>query len=601
MSDPSAMTPNRNGSGLEGLADRLADGGWRSSAGAFLLLVAFFLLTAAGNAGETDDVYAFAYRAENFALNYISDPRLMLYHMAMRLLYLANESLGLGFSALTLMRSFSALCAAASLLLLFRVLVADLNLARETALLATAVLGISYGFWRYAAEAEVYIPAIFLILLVFHGLLHGQRKVEGAFSKLPVFAVLGMLAGFTVLFYQPSVIPLFFAFPFLLLYRNRILQLGLYAAAGGGVVIAGYLAGFLAFWPDPLSLTSFQAFLSQRSGEFIVPAFSLKTVIVSMIRSAFSLSHDLASVNWIFAFDPVTKLIQQAFSYNVITEEIFLARRAGALVYLPIITLIGLALLALRIVVAAGWPAFALLGQRPFLVILIWVAINGAIIGRLNPAGLEAWIMVFPPLVMLFAGFLAEPCIRAGRCGLIAAFTGVLFLHNAMGGMALVWSPANEYDRVVGAWAIAEAKPEDLVIINGNAGLGESLRYLSPAKVALIGVFQEPKVSASLLARDLGILNTRTRGRDFSDQPLSDAISETWRAGGRLILFEGFFQLPDGVKTEQWPEFGLVEEFRQELQKVYDDPDVGATYVMPPQTQRSNPNGPPEGPPLPAE
>ncbi len=599
MSDPSAADPSRESSRLALVAGRLADGGWRSGSAAFVLLVAFFLLTAAGNAGETDDVYAFAYRAENFALSYISDPRLMLYHMAMRLLFLASESLGLGFSALMLMRCFSALCAAASLLLLFRILVADLKLARETGLLATVVLGISYGFWRYAAEAEVYVPAIFLILLVFHGLSKGLRKTEGTFSGLLAFAGLGTLAGLTVLLYQPSVIPLFFAFPILLLYRNRILQLGLYGSVGAGVVIAGYLLGFLAYWPDPLSLASFKAFLSQRSGEFIVPAFSLKTVVVSMIRSVFSLSHDLASVNWIFAFDPVTKLIQQAFSYNVITEEIFLARRAGAVVYLPIITVIALGLLALRILFATGWPVVALLRQRPLLVILIWTAVNGAIIGRLNPAGLEAWIMVFPPLVLLLAAFVIEPCVNAGRGKLIAAFTAVLFLHNAIGGMALVWSPANEYDRVVGAWVIDEAKAEDLVIVNGNAGLGESLRYLSPAKVALIGVYQEPRISAALLARDLGALTTRTKGRDFGDQPLRDAISETWRTGGRLIFLEGFFQLPEGVKTEQWPEFGLVEEFQRQLQKVYDGPEVGATYVMPPRKQHSDPEGPPEGPPPP--
>lgn len=579
MTAPASSRPDSGA--LEQLAEKLVSGGWRSQLGVFLLLLLFFLVTAAGNAGETDDVYAFAYRAENFGLDYISDPRLMLYHMAMRLLYLGGQGLGLDIPALTLMRVFSALCAAAALPLLARVIVTDLKLSGATALLTAGLLGISYGFWRYAAEAEVYIPAILLILAVFHGLSQSLAKLQGLFSGLPRFAAWGGLAGLAVLFYQPSVIPLFFAFPFLLLYRNRLIQLGCYLAVGGGTVVAGYLLGFLAYWPDPLSLASFQAFLSQRAGEFVVPPFTLKTVIVSMIRSAFSLSHDLASVNWIFAFDPVVKLIQQAFSSNVITEEVFLAKRAGLLVYLPFLTLAGLAVLTLRILWSLRLPPLAPLKQRPFIVILIWTAVNGAIIGRLNPAGLEAWIMVFPPLVMLFAVLVIEPCFRLGRERLITAFVGVLFLHNAVGGMALVWSPANEYDRVAGAWIIAEAKPEDLVIVNGNAGLGESLRYLSPARVALIGVFQEPRVSASLLTGDLGGLATRTRGRDFGDRPLSDAISETWRAGGRLIFLESFFQLPEGVKTENWPEFGLVEEFRQRLERVYEAPELGATYVMP--------------------
>lgn len=608
MSETSSSTSDSDRAGLSQFADALANGDWRGWLGAFLLLTVFFLLTAAGNAGETDDVYAFAYRAENFALDYISDPRLMLYHMAMRLLYLAGQATGLDIAALTLMRGFSALCAAASLLVLLRIFVADLKLSPETALLATVVLGISYGFWRYAAEAEVYIPAILLILLVFHGLSRGHEKAEGFLSGMAGFGALGALAGLAVLFYQPSVIPLFFAFPCLLLYRDRVLQLGCYLAVGGAFVIAGYLLGFMAYWPDPLSLSSFKAFLSQRAGEFVVPPFSPKTVIVSMIRSAFALSHDLASVNWIFAFDPVVKLIQQAFAHNVITEEVFLARRAGAVVYLPIVTLAGLAFLALRLLMAAGWPSLTMLRQRAFLVILIWTAINGAIIGRLNPAGLEAWIMVFPPLVMLFAFLLVEPCVRAGRGRLVTAFAGVLFLHNAVGGMALVWDSENEYDRVAGAWIIAEAQPEDLVIVNGNAGLGESLRYLSPAQVALIGVFQEPRVSASLLAGDLGALETRTKGRDFSDRLLRDLISDTWRRGGRLIFLESFFQLPDNIKTENWPEYGLVAEFRERLQKVHDagvsdagEPKLGATYVMPPQQGRQNGDELPPGLPTPIE
>ncbi|WP_282605676.1 hypothetical protein [Pelagibius sp. Alg239-R121] len=558
----------------------LAKGGWRSSLLLFLLLTGFYLVTAAGNAGETDDVYAFAYRAENFSAGYLSDPRLMLYHLSMRLLFVATGSLGLDISALILMRGFSAVCAAASLLLLMRIAVLDLKLSATTAILTAVILGSCYGFWRYAAEAEVYIPAILLILLVFHGLSRSLEGVGAALAVISAFAGWGLLAGLSVLFYQPSVVPLFFAFPVLLLYRTRILHLSFYLAAGGAVVAGGYLIGFLVFWPEPLGVDTFKVFLSQRADEFIVPPFSLRTVFVSMIRSAFALGHDFASVNWIFAFDPIVKLVQQAFSSNVITEEVFLAKRAGALVYLPIITLSALTAISLGVLKAIWRPSIAFLKRRPFLVVLLWAAINGAIIGRLNPAGLEAWIMVFPPLVILFAVGVIEPCIKRGNISIVIAFAAALFLHNAVGGMALVWDPANEYDRATGSWVIAEAQPQDLVIVSGNAGLVEAMRYLSPAKVALIGAFQAPGVSQSLLEGDTRGLFTRTRGRDFDDFLLRDLIQETWNTGGRLIFFDGFFKLPKGVKLEDWPEFNEVKALRDRLQKVYDAPDVGATYLL---------------------
>lgn len=561
---------------------RLARGERPVAGIAFLLLVVFYLATAAGNLSETDDVYAFAYRAEHFSVDYLSDPRLMLYHIFMRLLFLGSSALGLNVSALTLMRCVSAFCAAASLILLLRVVVADLKLSATTGVLSAVILGSCYGFWRYAAEAEVYIPAILLILLVFHGLSRGFETLgeAGRAARLPVFAGWGVLSGLTVLFYQPGVIPLFFAFPLLLLYRNRILHLGFYLTAGGAVVIAGYLLGFLAFWPEPLSLSAFSGFLSQRAEEFIVPPFTLKTVIVSMIRSAFALGHDFVSVNWVFAFDPLVELIRKSFSSNVITEEVFLARRAGVLVYLPILTLALLLAASLRILQTLRFPPLSLLRERRFLVILVWTAINGAIIGRLNPAGLEAWIMVFPPLVMIFAVCVVEPCFKKGHGRLLAAFAGVLFLHNAIGGMALVFDPANEYDRVKGSWVIANATPEDLVIVNGNAGLVETLRYLSAARVVMIGSFQGGRVAESLLNGDPGELLIRTSGRDFKGYMLRDLIARTWRMGGRLIFFERFFAPPGRISPEVWPASGAVSELQKKLVRVYDAPEVGATYVL---------------------
>jgi len=560
----------------------LTRGDWRATTVLFILLSGFFLATAAGNLGETDDVYAFAYRAENFPLDRLSDPRLMLYHVVMRLLFVGATALGLDVSALTLMRCVSALCAAASLILVVRIVFADLKLSATAAVLTGAVLASSYGFWRYAAEAEVYVPAIFLILLIFRGLSSGLRDdgEAGAATGLVKLAAWGALSGLTVLFYQPSVIPLFFAFPLLLLYRDRAVHLGAYLFAGGAVVAGGYLIGFLVYWPGPLSLAAFSGFLSQRAGEFIVPPFSLKTVIVSMIRAAFSLGHDLVSVNWIFAFDPVVEIIRKAFSNNVITEEIFLAKRAGFLVYLPIVSLLALVVTSLRMLPAI-WPLpIALLRRRQVLVILVWVVINGAIIGRLNPAGLEAWIMVLPPLAMIFAACVIEPCLNRNRRSLIVAFAAILFAHNAFGGMALVFDPAKEYDRVKGSWVIAEAEPEDLVVVTENAGLAESLRYLSAARVVLIGPFDAREVAEGLLQGDLNGIFTRSRGRDFGDEALRDLIKETWRSGGRLIFFERFFEPPRRGRVGEWPGLAVANEFRTKVARVYDAPNVGATYVL---------------------
>ena len=173
-----------------------------------------------------------------------------------------------------------------------------------------------------------------------------------------------------------------------------------------------------------------------------------------------------------------------------------------------------------------------------------------------------------------------EPCLRLGRRRLVVAFAAVLFLHNTIGGMALVFDPDNEFDKVRGAWVIEEAKAEDLVIVVSNAGLGETLRYLSPAKVAMISVFQPPDVSVSLLENDLNGLFTKTRGRDFDGDFLRDLIRETWQSGGRLILFDHFFELPEALRRIPRPEHEAVDALKEKLLRVYEAPDVGATYVL---------------------
>ena len=569
--------------GLACWAGALAAGEWRVSLACFGALAVFYLVTAAGNLGETDDVYAFAYRAENFPLDHLSDPRLMLYHVAMRLLYLGGTVLGLDVSALTLMRVVSALAAAGALLLVVRIAARDLRVTPTAALATAALLGCSYGFWRYAAEAEVYVPAIFLILLVFRGLSalreeDADRRRAGGWLAA---AGWGGFAGLSVLFYQPSLIPLFFAFPLLLADGRRLVHLGCYLAGGGAMVLLGYIIGFLAYWPEPLGVTGLIGFLSQRAGEFIVPPLSLRTVLVSMVRGAFALGHDIAAANWIFAFDPIGTLVQRAFSYNVITEEVYLAKRAGLLAFVPIVTLLLLAAVGLRLLMAA-WPvALAVLRDRRVLVILLWIAVNGAVIGRLNPAGLEAWIMILPPLVLIFGVVVLAPCLRRTAGRWILALVAVLFLHNAVGGMALVFDAAKEYDRVKGEWVIAEAEPRDLVIIAGNAGLAETLRYLSRAEVALITPGQVPAVAESLVAGDVSRLHTRTRGRDFDNRFLRSLIREAGKAGGRVILFNEFFERPAGTAGRLWSEPAVLAALRGKAVQVHDAGEAGATYVVP--------------------
>ena len=570
---------------------KLARWQWRTVLPTWVALFTFYLLLSAGNLSETDDVYSFAWRAKHFPLDYISDPRLMLYHISMRLLYLGATAAGGDISALLLMQVFAVCCAALTLPLLHRILCLDFQLPAPVAATGALLLGLSYGFWRYAAEADVYIPAILLCLLVFHGLLQARQQ-DGYRNYLGW----GLLAGGAVLFYQPSMIPLFLAFPLLLLSRKRLPALLLYGTAGAAVIVSGYLAGYLVYWSGPLDLSGFMAFLSQRSHEFMVPPLSLRTVLVSVVRSGFALSHDLLSANWLFGFDSVAHWINRAFSHNVIDEEVFLARQAGGLIYLPLIILPALAWVVVRLLLVTwpqlktpwrGWsfPAsgsFKMLwddGYRPVLTVVAWLLLNGAVIGRLNPAGIEAWIMVLPPLVILCAVLVLSRVMACNKGIWVAAMLALMFMHNLAGGIGLVMVPDHEYDRVKGRWLIEHADPHDLLIVTDNAGLAESLRYLSQAKVALVRSYEAGSISQGLLAGSPGQIRAYTFGRDFTGDSVAELVRQSWQAGGRVVLFEEFLQ-PRFGRFNSVRSSTLFEDLRSQAEQVDFHPTMGGTYVI---------------------
>ena len=349
--------------------EAIARGEWRASLCVGGLLSLFYLLTAAANLAETDDVYEFAYRAEQVPASEVSDPRLMLYHMLMRGLYLVTSSLAPDVRALWVMRVFSAVCAAALLLLLLRVLLDAFKLPLAMAALTVMMLGVTYGFWRYAAEAEVYIPAMLLTLLVLQRLLGAQSMRDHMLA--------GALAGLAVLFYQPNVIPALMAFPLLFLRRGQFLWGLAYVVIAVVVTVMGYAVGFALYWPEPASIAAGKAFLAQRSSEFIVPPLSLKTVVVSLIRSGFAFGHDVVAATWLFGFEPAAALIQRAFSSNVIAEEIYAASRVGWFRFAPLLILPALVvLLAIALLrgTAAGWRcAVTSLWAQPLLSVLaLW-------------------------------------------------------------------------------------------------------------------------------------------------------------------------------------------------------------------------------------
>jgi hypothetical protein len=530
----------RNGGAkTDRLATTMIGGGWPTVL-LFAALLLFYGLTAAHNLTETDDVYAFAHRAETRTLTDINDPRLLLFHIGMRLLYLAANSLSESIPALLIMRTVSAVSAALSLILLARLLTRFFGLSATTGVISISMLGVFYGFWRYAAEAEVYVPSMFLIILTIYLVLAADRRPEArCIGVLPA----ALLAGLAVLFYQPNAIPLFFALPIYFLRRERLAWLFAYIALGGTVVVLGYLAAYLASQAELLTTTSLVAFLKQRSAEFHPSSPSLALAVKSLV----ALSHNVLSANWVFGFKPLVDVIREVFSSKVIDEEVYAASRVGFFTFFPLVTLPAFTTALLFTARTAFLKRRQCCSDRRVILCLVWCGLYAAVIARLDATSLEAWIMVLLPLTILLAVFLVEPCIRSGKTVAVLATLAALFLHNATGGMGIVHSADGDYDRARAAWVIDNATAADLVILTSRPKFAEFIRYVSQARAVNILPQDAPLLAAALLDGSWRSTSIFTIGRDYGGQSMAAILQDTGRRKGRVLVYEEFLRPPYGL------------------------------------------------------
>jgi len=557
----------------------LAEARWYAVLPVFAAFAALYLLTWVGNVGDTDDVYYFAYLVENFPLNYVGDPRLMLYKSLMQGLYQVAHALGIPITGLQLMRGFSALCGAAVVIVFFRLLARDLRVHVYAAAAGTALLAFSYGFWRYAIEAEVYVPAILLLLIALRWCYRlDAREQLAPLALLP----LGLFSGLAVLFYQPNVIPLALAFTLMLLRRRRCCGLMVYGLSAALVVIGGYYLGFKIYQGHPLGLESFQEFLAQRSLEFVVWPFDAENLIRASLGSLMILSHDLVSANWLFAHDWIGIEVQQLFAYEWFVEKQFAARQGGWLVYPPLLLLPLLALLGLWLLIRAYPYGFAALLRHKTLPYLVWLLFSGLVVWRLNPYGPEAWIMLLPPLLVVLTLLVLQPAVRNGVRDALLAIVVIMLAHNAISGIGIIHDRLSEYAVAKTQWILENAGPDDAVLIVDDNPLFMTMNYRSEAKILPVVLEATPIIAEGLLSGHWRVKLASELSRDFRVVMLDEFFAETLAGGHRIIFTNDFFE---GSRRRQYgnlsdTELELLDTLRSRLTEVWHDDTLGSVYVL---------------------
>jgi Protein of unknown function (DUF2723) len=524
----------------------------------FLAILTFYLATTPENRTDAADSYAYAYDTERRALTDLYDTRLLLFHVVMRLLYRAAHAIHDGVTAHAVLLTVSALSASLGLVLFARLLNRHFGLSLAASLLGAGFLGATYGFWRYSVEAEVYAPSMFLITAVLTLVFAAEDRADEARGWATLISA-GVLAGLAVLFYQANAIPLFLALPVLFLRRGGFPRLIAYGAAGGGMVLLGYVVAFLVDEARSLTIGTLYAFVFKRFGEFELD----ESLLSAIVKSVVALGHAIVSGNWVFGLD-IAAAVNEIVALVQYEERVFAASKAGVvLVYLPLFTL------AMLVAVGAVTASIAVRAhRRPPLdrhlgFAFTWFGLYALVNGRLSPGSYEVWIMTLPPLIILFAAFVIEPCVRAGRRAAPTVLLAALVLHNAIGGIGILYGAGGDYHRAKGGWAIDNATADDLILLPVNEGFGNFLCYVGGLRVV------------TTTNRE-GCLRHERRN-------VSQLIEARRRSGGRIFVFDEFFDGPAAWRASHRPDpeaLALADRFRGTQQPVYRS-DAGTTYRLP--------------------
>jgi len=392
-------------------------------------------------------------------------PHHLLYGSVMKAGYSGVKCLGWNGRAFDFLMLMSSLSAAGTLFLFFQFCYRRFSLRPVSSLLATGLLGVSYGFWRYAAEAEIVLPASLFGLAALYcatGLDNRSRRTVALAALLSVLAVLMHIMNAVVVFV---------AIPSFYLLRRRggatAAHLLFCAAGVGAVVFLLHSAGLIHEGGD---------------GGFLPLGFG------SFVKATIALGQCLVSGDFMMGFASVRAFLSKLFASRMLGEEFYLAARlARPVVLFSVLTFLMLGGLVLGAVRRAGWVWKNWIHDRARIhlpeglpaiaVVAVWFLGYAGLLLFVEPGNPELWVMGLIPFWLLICGLILLPLTVDNRLWLPLAILLLLLLHNAVAGIGVLGDPEKDYQYQKAKWILENVTSKDRVLTAGNPVFERYLRY----------------------------------------------------------------------------------------------------------------------------
>ena len=441
------------------------------AAAIFFAVLALYAVSVPHNQSEAEDSYWYAYDVRSKPVAELLHPHHLLYLPAARLLY----RIGLFGDAFEMMLWINVVLGAATVAITWKILRNVLQLGPQSSLAGVALLGASYGFWRYSVAVEIYIPVLAahaLLCIVAFGRGEGWRAAAGA----------ALLASLAIFIHAPLSVPLTMAaIPVFFALERRWRDLLVYGAIATALISIGFVAAFRFHAHADAASVSFVEFVRGPAGE-LRPPLSLDAVPKAVV----AFGSTIVSGNFLFPIRPALESMRRLMPYRNLTEEEFTAEAySEALAWAglaSVAALLAAGIACLRQISFSARGCRALITDAPTAAVLTWMVTSLLLVVATAPENPELWICSILPLAIT-AAVMLDRFWRGLRFRALFTLLALLCVHNGLFGLAVIRPKSSDYNRAKASWVLQHTGKDDTIVTRDNDVFTRYLRYHSRAKV----------------------------------------------------------------------------------------------------------------------
>lgn len=370
-------------------------------------------------------------------------------------------------SVIDFMRALSALASAGTLLIFFKFCYNRFKLRFLGSLIATTSFGTMYGFFRYAAEAEIIALSLFFMISSFY-LLTDESKSRLTF----IFGVLFSCAA--ILIHIMNVVGVFVAIPTFMIFHRFYKKIFFHILFSFLIVILTYL--FIYHYHSILD-PSLKKIISFNSGV---------TIFGEFLKGCIAFIQCLISFDFVLGFSSVRAFLAELFASRMLVEEFYFGEQLSRnYIIFSFITFIIIIFLSFFIFIKSlfFWKNYLKSKinfldsniRSLFISSLLFFLCYSLILLIVEPGNPELWVMSLLPFSLFISIFIILPMMNINKLWLPFLLTIFLIVHNS-NALKKLRDIDKDYN-FQKTHIISNIIPNDAIIITAGSPVFE--RYLS--------------------------------------------------------------------------------------------------------------------------